>query len=366
MAQEKVRVAEDAWRSEKPAAQPSRALWRAEQALRKAERREDGLLQKIKSLDAEYERKRSAIEDALVDERAKLRDCRLALSRAQAEVGAEARRHEGAPMDGDPAAAAPRADGAAVKAAVASLEADVAPQLAALVDGLESSGAADEIKQCAQALMAKLHSVHGDLQQAAEGGCSGYSEEPHYDMADGDSLPDLTEQERGAWGSDWHQQHDPPRHQGWGGWYGYADDWGCRPYYPDYGAHQPWYHADSQGRAADAEAVGERPNKRGKVEDDSAMEEQAYSDMAVPEHMCAPAASGGPAAQAEAAAGGATAAAEASAANAKAAQAEVLRTRIAEFRAAARERNIDIGDVDLASVTEEQLEEMVRARFAAA
>jgi nuclear transport factor 2 (NTF2) superfamily protein len=365
MAHEKVRMAEDAWRSEKPAAQPSRTLWRAEQALRKSERREDGLVQQIRKLDAEYEAKRSAIEDALADERAKLRDCRQALSKAQAEVGAEARRHGAGTWEEDPATA-PRADGAVVKAAVASLEADVAPKLAALVDGLESCGAADEIKQCAHAIMAKLHSVHGDLQQAAEGGGGGYWGEPSFDMADGDSLPDLTEQERGEWAADWHLRYGPPRHQGWGGWYGYADDWGCRPYHSYHGGQGCWHHGDLQARAEDADAGGERPNKRGKITDDSAMEEQAYADMAVPEHMSAPAGSGDPAARVEAAAGGAAAATGASEAETRAMHTEVLRAKVAEFRAAARERSIDVADVDFANVTEEQLEELAKARFGAA
>ncbi len=197
-AEERVGIAEAAWRSEKPSPLSSRALLRAEQAVRKAEGRESNLVASIKDLDAEYERKREEMGQALAEERSKLDECRMALQRVQEQVGAEGRRGPDITRD-------TRGEGV-VRAAVSSLEADVALELAALVDGLDACGASDEVKQRAQALMARLHTVHGELHQLTEsqghrdpqawwqyGQDSGGQHQQWYDMAQEESLLELSE-----------------------------------------------------------------------------------------------------------------------------------------------------------------------------
>ncbi len=361
---EKVQLAEDAWRSEKPAPQPSRALLRAEQAVRKAEGRADGLVAKINRLDQEYEEKRQELEQALMEERHKLRDCRLELRRAQAEVGAASRRADGDDRSANGDSATPCGDDGAVRTAVESLEAEVAPQMAALVEGLEASGAADDVKQCAQALMAKLHDVHGSLQQHARaraqgedcgawhwGADSGHS---RYDMADGDSLPELSDSDRRQYGVGWH--HWQPQYAtqyDWGsGWYGHGG-WGYQ------GSYQQLYRDEWAGAAGDSDRAGdERPNKRWKA-DDSAMDEQLYEHMAVPAHITTGAPNGAQGASTAGTAGGAAAAP----ATPNAADAAALRSKVAEFKARAGEKGIEVGDIDFDQVTSDQLDSLAAARL---
>ncbi len=359
-AQERMEIAEAAWRSEKPAPQASRALLRAEQAVRKSEGRADGLVEKIKALDAEYERKREGLEEALTEERHKLRDCRAALRKAQEEVGAEGRR---AGDEGRTAAVGGDAtDGTVVNAAVASLETEVAPELAALVEGLETSGVDDAIKQRAHALKAKLHLLHGGLQQYAQDS-SHTGGQWHYDMAEDDSLPELTESERQGYHDGWYSQY-PHQH----GWYGNGEYW--RSNGGDW--HYQHYHYPPYQRGCGYPGVGsytngdERPNKRGKADatatTDSAMEEQSFEEMAVPTHLSADAAGGAQANAAEAAKATAAAAAANEAAEAAT---TALQAKIAEFKARAAERGVNVNDVEFATITSEQLDLLATTRLTA-
>ncbi len=281
-AQERVDLAEAAWRSEKPSPLPSRALLRAEQAVRKSEARADGIASRIDELDGEYERRRAELEEALMDERHKLRDLRLALVKAQEEVGAVARRGGGGMDCAEERSGAEARNAGAIRAAVSVLETDVAPELKALVEGLESCGADDCVKQTAQMLMAKLSSFHGDLTSIATGPPNrwGHDREDYgacdggyHDIADGDSLPALSERDwdDGGW-RPWDQRG---QHWSCGQWGADEDNyWG----YGHRNAHECWW---GNPGGHDDTAEGEPPNKKGKSED-------TPMDVQQPEHMQAP------------------------------------------------------------------------------
>ncbi len=281
-AQERVGIAEAAWRSEKPSPLPSRALLRAEQAVRKSEGRADGIVSRINELDSEYERRRAELEEALMEERHKLRDLRSALVKAQEEVGAVAKRSGGGTCSAAGRGSAEERSTGAIRAAVSALETDVAPELKALVEGLETCGADESVKQMAQMLMVKLDSFHGDLTSLATGApdrgghgqgrrddCDG----DYHDIADGDSLPALSERD---WDDDeWRPWDQRGQHWGGGGWAADGCDyWGCG----QRGMHEGWW--GSPGGHDDA-AEGEPPNKKGKSED-------VPMDVQPPEQMQAP------------------------------------------------------------------------------
>ncbi len=98
------------------------------------------------------------------------------------------------------------------------------------------------------------------------------------------------------------------------------------------------------------------------------MDEQAFEDMQVPSHLLP---NGSPHAptrnkeemEAEAAAATAAAAEEAEAFRAHRA---VLDARIAELKAAASDKNIDVSDIDFGAITLAQLEAVAAARLGAA
>ncbi len=335
---DRVAAAEDAWKSEKPAPLPSRALMRAEQAVRKGEGRVDAIVSKIRELDAEYERVRDQLEEDLAGERQKLRDCRAALKQAQEQVGAQGRRQgeEEAQRWGDDGETWEQS-GQTVRDAVSSLEEEVAPELTALVAQLEASGAGEDITQKAQSLMSKLSAVHSGLHQLAQN----QQRHQHYDLADSESLPELTDQERQqmqGWTDEWYYQER--QWQPWGGhWASPQVDWrggwadaqsghGSAWQHCHYGGSGPGWGGDSGPQ--------EPPNKRGKLEDHA---------MEVEEGPPARAAAEAPEEGAEA--------------DAKALQ----RARVAEFRAAAASRGIDVSDLDLDSITLEQLEAVAAARL---
>ncbi len=83
----------------------------------------------------------------------------------------------------------------------------------------------------------------------------------------------------------------------------------------------------------------ERANKQRRTDSDF-MDEQSYDDMAVPPHMV-------PAPRTD-----------------EATQQEIRGTCIREFCAAAEARGVDISDVDLASINQEQLEQLAAERLA--
>ncbi len=356
-AQQKVDATEEAWRNEKPLPPPSRALLRAEQAVRKAEARASDLESKIGKLEAEYRRKRSDLELALAEETTRLEECRTALAHAQEAVGAEGRRQS----DG----AGGLAEGGMVRAAVSTLETDVAPQLAALLEGLDSTSVDDELKQAAQALNAKLHSMHAEMSRMAEmvesghghsswgwsGGHSGsYGHHYSYDIGDGDSLPELSDGDWNAVGAQNHYAN--------GGWGGYAGGWHDQWYSQHY--RQQWYDPHAWD---DAPCDGP-PNKKGRADDTAAMEEQQYEEMQVPGHIttgASPIAAEGPGATTpQPTAPGAASAGQA--ADAEASR-TALQAQVAEFQAAASARGVDISDVDLCTITAEQLQLLAVARL---
>ncbi len=335
---DRVAAAEDAWRSEKPAPLPSRALLRAEQAVRKGEGRVDAIISKIRELDAEYERVRDELEEELGGERQRLRDSRAALKQAQEQVGAQGRcqgEDEIQRSGGD--GEAWEQSGQAVRDAVSSLEEEVAPELTALVAHLESSGAGEEITQKAQYLMSKLSAVHSGLHHLAQN----QQRHQHYDLAESESLPELTDQERQqmqGWTDDWYYQerqwqpwgdHWASPQVDWrGGWADAQSGHGAAWQHCHYGESRPEWGGDSWPR--------EPPNKRGKA-GDGAME----VEEGPPAH-----------APAEAAEDGAEAAARA-----------VQRARVAEFRSAAASRGVDVSDLNLDDITLEQLDAVAATRL---
>ncbi len=96
------------------------------------------------------------------------------------------------------------------------------------------------------------------------------------------------------------------------------------------------------------------PSKNRKVDSGgNAMDEQAYGDMQVPTHMEAEDAGGGQAANM-------------GEAHASRVQKEALDARIAEFRAAALEKGVDVADINFDASTLAQLEAIAATRLAAA
>ncbi len=166
MAKEHMEALDATWRQERPEGMLSRRHVRAEQAVRKADAKVAQAIEEIHELDRQYEAKREDLEARLEDERAKLRECRTKLDLVRAEVGAKGGRSAMADTATDDREGA--ADREALLATVQCLQSEIGPTLAAVSDGLETEGAADELKQKFQSVVAKLHSVHGVLQQRAE------------------------------------------------------------------------------------------------------------------------------------------------------------------------------------------------------
>ncbi len=362
-AREKVDIAETAWRNEKPTPQPSRALQRAEQAVRRAAARAEDIEKKIDKLNAEYARKKEELEAALVEEEAKLQECREALACAQEEVGAEGRRQRHG-AEHEPGAGA-------VRAAVAVMEEEVAPQLAALLEGLEASGVEEAVKQNAQGLYAKLHSVHSELHnlataaETAHGRCDqgwqrsnwwhGHSghDRRSFDIGDDDSLPDLSNEDWEGWHG-WQHQYQAQYTYGWGGY----DGWGGHGQ-GHWQAHRAQRH-EANGPADECE---EPPNKKGKA-GPAAMEEQRYEDMQVPAHLTA-GTGGGTAGEADAATAAGAAAEEADAGHAAGGEAQrtALQARVQDFQAKANAKGVDVSDVDFSTITAQQLSLLATTRL---
>ncbi len=340
-AMDRVAAAEDAWKSEKPAPLPSRALVRAEQAVRKGEGRVAAIVTKIQELDAHYERVRDELEEDLAGERQKLRDCRAALKQAQEQVGAQGRSQaEETAQRPSGGGEAWEQSGQVVQDAVSSLGEEVAPELTALVAQLEATGAGEDVTQKAQHLMAKLSAVHSGLYQLAQG----QRRHQQYDLADCESLPELSDQERQqmqSWDEEWYYQDR--RWQPWEDrWTSPQTEWRGGWADPQLGHGPAWqqhHHGGSWAEGGGGSWPQEPPNKRGKVEG-GAMEVEEES----------------PAQAAAAAAAGANEGAEAAAG-------ALQRTRVAEFRAAAASRGVDISDLDLDNITVEQLAAAAAARL---
>ncbi len=362
-AREKVDMVEAAWRSEKPTPQPSRALQRAEQAVRRAAARAEDIEGKIDRLNAEYARKKEELEAALIEEEARLQECRETLARAQEEVGAEGRRQRRGTEH--------ETGAGAVRAAVAVMEDEVAPQLAALLEGLEASGVEDAIKQNAQALYAKLHSMHSELHNLASTAESAHARDDQgwqrnywghehsgrdhrkFDIGDDDSLPDLSNEDWEGWNG-WHYQSQAQHSYGWGGY----DGWGGHDQ-----CHWQAHRAQQHGAYAPTDESGEPPNKKGKASP-AAMEEQRHEDMQAPAY-CMAGAGGGTAGEAEAAANAGAAAEEAGAGHAADGEAQrtALQAQIRDFQAQARAKGVDIGDIDFGAITAQQLSLLATARL---
>ncbi len=366
-AKQRVAEAEDLWRSEKPATQPSRLLQRAEQAARKAEERVAKGVEGIQALDAEYESKRASLVEALEEEREKLRECRINLAHAQDQVGAAGRRARNE-SENETRRTAERQ---VLQSSVTLLEQQVAPQLAAAVEAAESGGASDELRQQLQAVMACLTNVHGDMQQVAT---APYGRAHwNFDISDEESeLPELDEndwrqhyQYHGEWRTGWDHQYYDYR-------YNYGGQANC---YGD------WWQYGSNGRTNDGnqrywpagggyeEGDDPRCPKRGRAAGWSSdeMEEQAYDDMHAPEHIEAKVAE-----QELAAAAAAAGTAEEDAARQQQQQQQLqlqqeegakLATMVEAFRKSAEEKGVDITDVDLGAVTVPQLQLLATARL---
>ncbi len=161
-AQERVAAAEERWKQGKPATPLSRALQRAEQAVRRADERVDQTITKIKALDEEYNNKRDALEEALVEERTRARDLKHRLAEAQAAVGEEAARARGGGGRGAGAAGGAANDDKKVLASsVEAIQSRIAPQLAAVAEALEAGGGPQELRQQVHALTSHVQHHRG-------------------------------------------------------------------------------------------------------------------------------------------------------------------------------------------------------------
>ncbi len=346
---ERVEAVEAAWQQERPEGSLSRRHVRAEQAVRKGDARVAQIIEDIHALDDDYNAKRQALEDRLMEERHKLRELRFKLDRVRAEVGAGRGQTSG---DGGAAAEAQHpADRKAMLETVQCLQAEVGPTLLAMSEQLETAGAADDLKQQLQGIAAKLHAVHGTLQARAEAaaGCNGADR--RYDIGDGDEaseLPELTDYEWRQANAGWHHGWDSGvcGYDGWdyGGNNRTADDgWGW-----GYGRGQ----ADHQGAP---------PAKKGKLDADE-MQVQAYEDMRTPTDTHDD--GDGQAAQQQPQLQQLQQQrAEAEAAAYKA-QRAALAASIAEVKGAAQCKGVDLSDVDFETITPVQLEAIVAARLA--
>ncbi len=370
-AQERVAAAEERWRLGKPATPLSRALQRAEQAVRRADERVDQTITKIKALDEDYNRMRDALEETLAEERTKARDLKLKLAEAQAAVGEEAARvRGGGGRGGGTACGAASEDKKVLASSVEAIQSRIAPQLAAVAEALEVGGGPEELRQQVHALMSNITEVHGKMQQRVE--TAGGDEGRVFDIADNVSeLPELDDDDWRAHGYTW--QDD-----GWhgGGRYDY-DHGATNGYYDGYWGGQYGYHGQAAfghhgyQRAWDAsdQGGGVRRTKRrwpGGEDDQADMEVQSFDQMHSPSHLTAAGATKGPAAddgsgeQQERAA-----AATAAEAAATAEAATTLAKRVEAFRRTAESKGIDIADVDLDSnsITLEKLNEIAVSRF---
>ncbi len=361
-AEERTAAVELAWRSERPAASSTRQLQRAEQAVRKADSKCKALEGKLTELDAEYWQRRQELEEQHDAAQEKLQEHQETLRLVRVQVGKEGCKESGSGAEGNG-----EDEQQVIRHAAEAIGTNIGPQLLEVAELMESNGDQNEAKQRLQAAVTQLHEMHGVLQERAQ------RAEPqhrgHYIADDESELPDLTPQdyEYYSWYT-WEgkQGHSPEHQHGWYVW------------------DQGWRSHNWKDRRSDWDGDDDRQQPRSKQRrvDDEAMDEQTYDQMQVPVHM-------DPNGKEEAATQNETSrqlepppptgqtgtvypedTASQQQAQQQAQQQQQQQqmqqeheAHIAEFAAAAKERGVDISDVDLSALTPESLRTLAEQRL---
>ncbi len=355
---ERVEALDAAWRQEKPEGLLSRKHLRAEQAVRKGDARVAQVIEEIQALEDDYNARREQLEGRLADERCKVRELRAKLDQVRAEVGAEHVHGGGCAAAAN--GAQEQADRMAMLATVQCLQDEVGPSLQAMSEALDASGVAEDVRQQLQAVTSKLHAVYGTLQQRTELAEARREDGCRYHIGDGEEseLPELTERERLQASADWYSGQFGYAH-GDGGW-GTGAQWSQWYHAPHYGGHHGGYGGGQWawhrgGGEYDSDPVEPR-SKKGKTHTD-AMDVQDPADMHLPPPQ-------GAEADSEGAQSHMQQPRAAEEADAYRAQRAAFTARAAEVRELARERGVDMADVDFEVITPAQLEAIARERLA--
>jgi hypothetical protein len=330
--------AEEAWRAARPQAAISNRFRGAERAVNRATARAERVTRDIEQLEEFFNHQRQVLQDQLEAANAKVLEAEGRLRDLRAELGGAAAASSGADGDGD---------ARVIQVAAQCLASEVGPALTSVADLLDSGDPA-EAKSQVQAVLSRLSVVHSDLSASAE-----------RHAARGPRLYSLVDDD--VDGADWEESDEewenPAVARRGSPTAGATSGCGAASATP-VRAQGPWPqdrqrpHAGDAGATAPAAAAAaptarwsrtsqchwEREGKLRRVDCDS-MEEQSFADMSVPAHL-------------EPALGGDSATQE-----------EIRARCVAEFRAAAEARGVDITDVDLGSADQQQLEQLASERF---
>ncbi len=330
--------AEEAWKAARPQAAISNRFRGAERAVNRATARAERVTRDIAQLEESFNHQRQVLQDQLEAANAKVLEAEGRLRDLRAELGGATAASGGADNDGD---------ARVIQVAAQCLASEVGPALTSVADLLDSGDPA-EAKAQVQAVLSRLSVVHSDLSASAERHAARGPR--RYCLADEDADDADWDESDDEWENPGVAPRSSPTT-------GTASGCGAASATP-VRVQGPWPQdrqrqlVDGTGAAAPAATAAspaarwsrtsqchwEREGKHRRIDRDS-MEEQSFEDMSVPAHL-------------EPALGGDSATQE-----------EIRARCVAEFRAAAEAKGVDVSDVDLDSADQQQLEQLASERF---